>query len=44
MRSPSYWILPLCILVFGLAAAPFYGNTMEGVLWMGRAIKAMCGF
>jgi hypothetical protein len=44
VRFSPYLILPLGIALAGLAAAPFYGNVMEGLLWMGETLKAMCGF
>jgi hypothetical protein len=44
LRPSPYVILPLAIAVLGLLAAPLYGNVMAGVLWMGQAVRALCGF
>jgi hypothetical protein len=43
-RPSPYVVLPLAIAALGLLAAPLYGNVMEGVLWMGQSVRALCGF
>tara|TARA_R110002096_G_scaffold111888_3_gene244104 strand:+ start:1027 stop:1143 length:117 start_codon:yes stop_codon:yes gene_type:complete len=36
--------LPLGRAILGLLATPLYGNVVEGMLWMGETVRAMCGF
>ena len=43
LRTPEV-LLPLGLAALGLMAAPFYGNVMENVLWMGETLRALCGF
>ena len=43
IRSPEV-VLPVCFAVVGLLAAPFYGQVMEKLLWMGESLKSLCGF
>jgi hypothetical protein len=44
LRPSPYVLLPLGIAALGLLAAPLYGNVMEGVMWMGQTVRALCGF
>lgn len=43
IRSPEV-ALPVGLAVMGLLAAPFYGQVMEKLLWMGESLKSLCGF
>lgn len=43
IRSPEV-VLPVGFAVVGLLAAPFYGQVMEKLLWMGESLKSLCGF
>ena len=44
MRVSPYILLPVGLMALGLFAAPFYGDVMGNILWMGGALKSMCGF
>ncbi len=44
MRISPYVVLPVGLMALALIAAPFYGDVMGEVLWMGSALKSICGF
>lgn len=44
MRIQPFVILPVGLMALGLFAAPFYGDVMGNILWMGKALRSICGF
>ena len=44
MRIQPFVILPVGLMALGLFAAPFYGDVTGNILWMGKALRSICGF
>jgi len=44
MRISPFILFPVGLMAIGLFAMPFYGDVMGNILWMGDALKSMCGF
>lgn len=44
MRISPFILLPVGLMALGLFAMPFYADVMGSILWMGDAVRSICGF